>query len=712
LFMSSNWHVDDEDGCMRELIARGVDGIVVFASRVSDAKLQQYARQVPIVATGRRLRSPGLFGLQIDDRHGATLAVRHLLELGHRRIAFIAGSDNHPDAPKRLAGYKMALQDAGIRFNPRLVTTGDWHEEGGLRATLELLDANQDFTALLCVNDQTAYGAFLGVFRNGLAVPRDISVVGFDDLSSAAYQVPPLTSVRQSARTLGEQSARAVLELLAQGRPRLSPVRAELIVRESTAVARCTQPVAVALARAADDVCKAESGLSLHSSNAIEALAARFPTRFLWGVASSAFQIEGATSADGRGPSIWDEFCRRPGATADGSDGQIACDHYNRVESDLDLIAALGVQAYRLSISWPRIQPTGYGPINTRGLDFYDRLIDGLLERKILPFVTLYHWDLPAALQRERNGWADRDTAYRFADYAALVASHFSDRVRSFCTHNEPWVTATIGHELGHFAPGVKNRGVAMQVSHHCLLSHGLATQAIRSSGENADVGIVLNLSHVSSATDSPADKLQAFREEGLLVRWYLDALLRGNYPSKVIEYLGAEAPKTCAGDASLIAQPLDFLGVNYYHPIVSTVARPYSPARTGAVITDMGWQVAPSLFTEVLVRLDRDYDLPPILITENGAAYRDTVERGGVHDEDRRAYIESHLRAVAAAIERGVDIRGYFVWSLLDNFEWAQGYSKRFGLYYVDYPSQTRILKRSGLWYKDFATAFHRTRA
>jgi beta-glucosidase len=448
----------------------------------------------------------------------------------------------------------------------------------------------------------------------------------------------------------------------------------------------------------------------MNDLKSLDELSNRFPTGFVWGVASSAFQIEGASAADGKGASIWDEFCRLPGVIADGSDGRIACDHYNRLESDLDLIAGLGVAAYRFSISWPRIQPTGSGAVSESGIDFYNRLVDGLLERNIEPYATLYHWDLPAALQRDHNGWADRNTAYRFADYAALVAERLGDRVRSFATHNEPWVTATIGHELGHFAPGVKDRGVAMQVSHHCLLSHGLAMKAMRSTRANLDVGIVLNLSPVYSATDSPADTMLASREDGLLVRWYMDALLRGKYPADILEYLAADAPDTEAGDAFLIAQPLDFLGVNYYHPIVSGAGRSFSPARAGATVTDMGWEVAPANFTDLLMRLDREYDLPPLFITENGAAYRDLVIDGGVGDEERRAYIESHIRAIADAIDRGVDVRGYFVWSLLDNFEWASGYTKRFGIYYVDYQTQARILKRSGFWYKDLAAAFNRT--
>jgi beta-glucosidase len=450
----------------------------------------------------------------------------------------------------------------------------------------------------------------------------------------------------------------------------------------------------------------------MYDLKTLDELSNRFRKDFVWGVASSAFQIEGASAAGGKGDSIWDEFCRLPGVIADGSDGRIACDHYNRLESDLDLIAALGVGAYRFSISWPRIQPTGSGAVAGPGIDFYNRLVDGLLERDIEPFATLYHWDLPAALQRDHNGWADRDTAYRFAEYAALVAERLGDRVSSFTTHNEPWVTATLGYELGHFAPGIRNRAVAMQVSHHCLLSHGLAMKAMRSSRGNLDVGIVLNLSPVYAATDSAADAAQASREDGLLVRWYVDALLRGKYPADVLEYLAADAPRSQPGDAELIAQPLDFLGVNYYHPVISSVAQPFAHARDGARVTDMGWEVAPAGVTTLLLRLNREYELPPLFITENGAAYSDRVVDGAVEDEDRRAYIDSHIHAIADAIHQGVDVRGYFLWSLLDNFEWALGYTKRFGIYYVDYPTQARILKRSGFWYKDLAAAFNRSHA
>jgi beta-glucosidase len=441
-------------------------------------------------------------------------------------------------------------------------------------------------------------------------------------------------------------------------------------------------------------------------STSIEALCRRFQPGFVWGVASSAYQIEGAAAADGKGPSIWDEFCKRPGVIADGSSGDVACDHYHRLNADLDLLTELSVDAYRFSISWPRIQPTGSGALNAAGLAFYERLVDGLLRRNIKPYVTLYHWDLPAALQHAQGGWAARDTAYRFSDYAAVVAQRLGDRVVSFATHNEPWVTATLGHELGLFAPGIRNRAVASQASHHCLLSHGLAAQAIRAVRAGTPVGIVLNLSPITQATQSGADVAQAALEDGLLVRWYMDALLKGAYPADVLEHLAGDAPRVGTGDMQLIAQPLDFLGVNYYYPTIAHAGKPASTAAPGAPITDMGWEVAPASLTGLLARLARDYALPPLIITENGAAYRDRVENGRVDDEARRQYLESHVRAAADAIEHGVDLRGYFVWSLLDNFEWASGYEKRFGLYYVDYATQARIAKRSATWYAQLARA------
>ncbi len=447
----------------------------------------------------------------------------------------------------------------------------------------------------------------------------------------------------------------------------------------------------------------------MSDTTSMESLRRRFPPSFIWGAASSAYQIEGAAAADGKGESIWDEFCRRPGAIADGSTGEVACDHYHRLESDLDLLSELAVDAYRFSISWPRVQPTGSGVLNEAGLSFYERLVDGLLRRNIKPYATLYHWDLPAALQREQGGWASRDTALRFMEYAAVIARRLGDRVSSFATHNEPWVTATLGHQIGLFAPGLKDRAVAAQVSHHCLLSHGLASQAIRSECSTASVGIVLNLSPITQATQSTPDVAQAALEDGLLVRWYMDALCKGSYPADVLEHLGPDAPRIAPGDLELIAQPLDFLGVNYYYPTIAHAGKPAAPAAPGAPVTDMGWEVSPASLTDLLSRLHRDYRLPPLFITENGAAYRDRVVNGRVEDEARRQYLETHVRAAADAIECGVDLRGYFVWSLLDNFEWTSGYEKRFGLYYVDYATQARIAKSSAGWYGQLTRARHR---
>jgi len=436
----------------------------------------------------------------------------------------------------------------------------------------------------------------------------------------------------------------------------------------------------------------------------MESLRRRFPPGFIWGAASSAYQIEGAAAADGKGESIWDEFCRRPGAIADGSTGEVACDHYHRLEPDLDLLSELAVDAYRFSISWPRIQPTGTGAPNEAGLSFYERLVDGLLRRNIKPYATLYHWDLPAALQRRQGGWASRDTAYRFMEYAAIIARRLGDRVASFATHNEPWVTATLGYQTGQFAPGLKDRAIAAQVSHHCLLSHGLAAGAMRSVCATVPVGIVLNLSPVTQATPSGPDAAQATLEDGLLVRWYMDALCKGHYPADVLEHLGPDAPRVAPGDLQLIMQPLDFLGVNYYYPTTVRAGRPAAQAAPGAPVTDMGWEVSPASLTDLLARLHRDYRLPPLLITENGAAYRDRVESGRVEDEARRQYLETHVRAVADAIEHGVDLRGYFVWSLLDNFEWGLGFSKRFGLVHVDYATLERRPKDSFHFYGELA--------
>jgi beta-glucosidase len=436
-----------------------------------------------------------------------------------------------------------------------------------------------------------------------------------------------------------------------------------------------------------------------------QSLARRFPDEFIWGAATSAFQIEGGWNSDGKGPSIWDEFCLHRGNIADGSNGNIACDHYHRLDTDLDLIADLGLDAYRFSFSWPRVQPGGEGALNEPGLAFYDRLIDGLLERGIQPYATLYHWDLPQALQTKYGGWQSRETAYRFMEYAAVIARRFGDRVTSFATHNEPWVTAVLGHEQGIFAPGIKDRAIAIQVSHHLLLSHGLAAAAMRDSGTAATVGIVLNMSPAHPLTDSGEDIAAARLQDGLSLRWYMDALCKGQYPADVLAHLAQDAPSIQAGDMKIIQRPIDFIGVNYYTRNVVSATTPWSPATAGACVTDMGWEVYPAGLTELLLRLHRDYTLPPLYITENGAAFPDSTE-----DEDRRQYLESHIAAIADAIREGADVRGYFVWSLFDNFEWASGYAKRFGIVRVDYATQARTLKRSALWYRRLVSEFKLT--
>jgi len=445
--------------------------------------------------------------------------------------------------------------------------------------------------------------------------------------------------------------------------------------------------------------------VSLAEGHKPAGLAERFSPGFVWGVATSAFQIEGATQEDGRGDSIWDVFCRRPGAIFDASTGEVACDHYHRVDADVELINSLNVGAYRFSVAWPRVQPLGQGAWNEPGFAFYDRLIDALLRRYIAPHLTLYHWDLPQALQ-EHGGWNQRDTALRFADYAHEVGRRFGDRLASIGTINEPWVVATLGHQTGIFAPGETSRKVATQASHHLLLGHGLALQRLRSMGLRTPLGIVLNQSPTHPATDRPADVAKARLDDGLLIRWYTDALLRGEYPRDVLEELGADQPETAPGDMDIISQPLDFIGINYYTRNLASVDTPTEVLLAGRELTDMGWEICPEGLTELLLRLHRDYPLPPVFITENGAAFPDRLVDGRVVDTARVRYLQTHIAAVADAIEAGVDVRGYFAWSLLDNFEWASGYAKRFGIVYVDYATQQRIPKDSAYWYRDFLAA------
>ena len=431
----------------------------------------------------------------------------------------------------------------------------------------------------------------------------------------------------------------------------------------------------------------------------------QFPANFVWGVATSSFQIEGAAHEAGKGESIWDRFCQQPGAIADASNGDVACDHFHRLDEDLDLIASLGVNAYRFSIAWPRVQALGHGEFNPRGLDFYERLVDGLKQRGIQAWATLNHWDLPQGLQ-DRGGWNDRDTVHRFVDYARHVQARIGDRIDGLTTHNEPWVVAMLGHDKGIFAPGLKSRKIAAQVSHHLLLSHGLALQALRADGAKSQLGIVLNLASCVPATAMPDDIAAAKLADSRGRRWYADPLFKGAYPDDVLAELGADAPVVEAGDMAHIAQPMDYLGVNYYtRTVVSASGEEWNAKGRGLPVSDMDWEIYPQGLTDLLVLLKQDYaNLPPVYVTENGGAFKDDgVVLGRVQDDDRIDYLRTHIAAVAEAMRQGVPMAGYMVWSLLDNFEWASGYLKRFGIVHVDYGTQARTPKASAEWYRDF---------
>ena len=427
-----------------------------------------------------------------------------------------------------------------------------------------------------------------------------------------------------------------------------------------------------------------------------------FPAGFVLGAATSAAQIEGAAHEDGRGPSIWDRFCAEPGRIIDASNVDVACDHYHRYPEDVALMKWLGLKAYRFSLAWPRVQPLGRGAWNDKGFGFYDRLVDSLLEAGIQPHATLYHWDLPAALQDEMLGWQSRQIVPLFADYAAEVARRLGDRLGSIATLNEPWCVATLGHETAQFAPGITSRKAAAQVSHHLLLAHGVAVDAMRSVTKTP-LGIVLNHTPSFPARPTAADRVAARLDDGLNVRWYMDPIFMGAYPADVLAHLGADAPRIEDGDLARIGRPLDFLGVNFYtRSLIS--AHPPAPRAPGLQgFTDMGWEVVPEVLTGHLLRLAREYAPPPMVITENGMANADRVVDGEIDDAPRTDYLRKHLLAVQRAMALGADVRGYFYWSLLDNFEWNSGYAKRFGLVHVDYASQQRRPKASAYWYRDF---------
>jgi beta-glucosidase len=429
---------------------------------------------------------------------------------------------------------------------------------------------------------------------------------------------------------------------------------------------------------------------------------------FLWGSATSAYQIEGAVTADGRAPSIWDTFCRVPGAIDNGDTGDVACDHYRRYPEDVALMQRLGLEAYRFSIAWPRVLPQGTGQVNQAGLDFYDRLVDSLLAAGIRPFATLYHWDLPQALQ-DQGGWPNRDTAYALGEFAAIMGARLGDRVADWHTINEPLCSAWIGHLEGRMAPGEKDLHRAIRAGHHLLLGHGLAAQALRANApQPLEIGAVVNLSGCEPASDRPEDIAAAKRADGHTNRWWLDPLFGRGYPADMIEVYGEEPPVE-PGDLELIAAPMEHIGLNFYFRQVHE-NDPTGPAPHTRMITDpdwtltaMGWEVSPTDLTSLMLRLHREYGAQKIYVTENGSAWKDEVTLdGSVEDKDRTDYLEIHLAATAAATALGAPIAGYFAWSLLDNFEWAYGYDKRFGLVYVDYESQQRIIKTSGQRYAE----------
>jgi beta-glucosidase len=438
-----------------------------------------------------------------------------------------------------------------------------------------------------------------------------------------------------------------------------------------------------------------------------------FPADFLWGVATSAQQIEGAAGEAGRGESIWDRYGSVPGNVADGTDARIGCDHYHRWRDDLRLLQWLGVGSYRFSIAWPRVLPTGEGRANPAGLDFYDALVDGLLSAGIQPFVTLNHWDIPQALQ-DKGGWTSRDTGERFLEFADAASRRLGDRVRHWVTHNEPWCIANLGYQEGAHAPGLRDPGASLRVAHHLLLSHGRAVVVLRHNAPGAQVGIALILTDVHAASDRDEDRDAARQLDGSFNRWYLDPLYRGRYPEDAVadrvrlgHLASAELPFVRPGDLESIATPTDFLGVNYYSRAVVRAGPAGAPVAVQVVpdaeLTAMGWEVYPQGLRGLLARVHHDYAPARIHVTENGAAFADGPGPSGhVADPRRVHFLRGHVEAARGAMADGVPLRGYFVWSLMDNFEWAQGLSKRFGLFHVDHATQRRTPRESAFWYRD----------
>jgi beta-glucosidase len=435
-----------------------------------------------------------------------------------------------------------------------------------------------------------------------------------------------------------------------------------------------------------------------------------YPSDFVWGAATAAYQIEGASTEDGRGESVWDRFCATPGKVRNGDDGTVACDFYHRYRDDIALMRELGIDAFRFSVAWPRVLPEGRGRVNEKGLDFYDRLVDELLANGIAPYVTLFHWDTPQALE-DAGGWPQRATVDAFETYVAAVGERLGDRVGHWITHNEPWVVSWVGHGWGHHAPGRTSDADALATAHHLLLSHGRAVEILRAVSPSSEVGITLNLDHPYPASEDEEDLAAARWVDGLHNRWFLDPIFRGEYPADMAEAWRESLPAIEDGDLRTIAARIDFLGVNNYtSPLVAADVhggRSRIARRADVDRTDMGWEVVPEGLHDLLVRVHRDYAPPAIYVTENGAAFPDVRGHdGSVQDPERQAYLAGHVDAAGRAVAAGVPLRGYFAWSLLDNFEWAWGYWKRFGLVYMDYATLERVPKGSFYWYRDFIAA------
>jgi beta-glucosidase len=446
-----------------------------------------------------------------------------------------------------------------------------------------------------------------------------------------------------------------------------------------------------------------------------------FPPNFLFGTATAAFQIEGSPRADGKGPSIWDTFTHKPGKVVTGENADVACDSYANPERDLALMSELGLNAYRFSIAWSRVLPKGRGQVNQKGLDYYRRLVDSLLARNILPLITLFHWDTPQALQDKCGGFAGRDMAEYFADYAEIIVRALGDRAKHWITLNEPWEHAAFGHLLGYHAPGHHNPFTYFRVAHHQLLGHGLAVERIRSASPDARVGITLSLTPIFPATEKSKDAAAARVANQFFNDFYLDGIFKGSYPNLLWKKIGIARPRVGADDMSIISRPVDFLGVNYYSREFARAAWyvPFLGAWVdevdtggkegvidGTQYTDAGREVYPPAFYALLMRIKDEYGNPLMYITENGASFTDTLENGRVHDPLRVSFLEGYMDVAARAIEDGVNLKGYFIWSLVDNFEWNHGFSKRFGLVYVDHASQERTIKDSGYWVKEMIRA------